>query len=209
MSATQEIFQLLAQDIAINKCLSNGLINNRALAKFLIDKYHLSYTEEAVVSAIRRYESTSERDKVVEDVLDNATVFAKNNVACLTTDIPEQEKIAKILEDAALNRNVRVARAKKFTKLMVYDKELTQLQSHFLDSQIVRVQKNLAEIRLLLNKDAYDAIGLLSKIAAQIALYDIAIQEIIIAMPEFLIYVHDADGLKTQEALLHLIEKKN
>jgi len=209
MSATKEIFQLVSQDIAINKCLKNNIINGRALAKFLMTKYSLPYTEEAVVSALRRYKPSTEKDKIIQQVLENATIFTKNNEVCVTTNITDQNKLGKILQDEQLNKNIRLSRGKKYTKIIVTGKELESLKSHFLQDQIVNIQKNLSEIRLLLVKDASDTIGLLSKIAAQIALYDVSIQAVIITQPEFLIYVKETDGLKTQEALLKLIERKH
>jgi len=209
MNATQEIFQLISRDIAINKCLSNNLLNSRALAKFLIKKYSLSYSEEAVVSAIRRYNPEVDKDEVVEDVLEGAMLFLKNNIVCLTTDIADQNKFAKILQDEELNKNIRLVRTKKYSKIVVYEKEIDVLTSHFLDSQIVKSQAKLVEIRLLLRKDAHDTIGLLSNITSQVALHNIPIQEMIIALPEFLIYVKEIDSLRTQKVLMNLIGKKN
>jgi hypothetical protein len=206
MSATQEVYQLLTQDVAINKCMKNGLINTRALAKFLIDKFGLQYSEEAVVSAIRRYEPEIKADVVNGNVLDGAMIFAKNGVACLTTDITSQDKIGIILQDIELNRNVRISRGKKYTKILVYEKELEILQSHFLPDQIKMVQNDLVEVRVLLQKDAHNTIGLLSMLAAQVALYSIPIQELIVSVPEIMIYVKSEHGLKTQEALMQFLK---
>lgn len=208
MSATQEVFQILSQDVAVNRCLVNGLLNSRALAKYLIKKYHFAHSEEAVVSAIRRYEPDLKKEEFLLDVLEGAMIFSKNHVVCLTTDIQSQEKIGQLLQDGSLNKNLRIARAKKYTKIIVYDKELDALRLHFLDEQVCRVQIKLAEVRLLLERDAHDTIGLLSKLAAQVALYNVAIQEVIVALPEFLIYVHERDALRTQEALLELVKAR-
>jgi hypothetical protein len=201
----QEIYQLLTQDVAINKCFTNGLINTRALAKFLIEKFGLNYSEEAVVSAIRRYEPEVKKDNALGSALEGAMLFAKSGVTCLTTDITSQEKIGQILQDKELNKNVRISRAKKYTKIIVYDKETETLKSHFLDDQMKRVQTNLVEIRILLQGDVHNTIGLLSKLSAQVALYSIPIQEVIISVPEIMLYVRAEDGLKTQEALMKFL----
>jgi len=209
MSATQEVFQLIEQDLAIIKCLTNGLLNSRALAKFLINKYNLLYTEEAVVSAIRRYETDFEKDNKLGDSFEGGMLFSKSDVVCLTTNISNQAKIGSILQDEELNKNLRLSRTKKYTKFVVYEKELEKLKEHFLVDQIVLVQNELIELRLLLKSPNHDTIGLLSKITAQIALYNIPIQEMIITLPEFLIYVKEKDGLKAQEALMDLLNNKS
>tara|TARA_Y100000310_G_scaffold345257_1_gene463170 strand:+ start:4315 stop:4938 length:624 start_codon:yes stop_codon:yes gene_type:complete len=207
MSASQEISQLLMQDAAVNKCLTNGVINSRALAKFLIKKYGLTYSEEAVVSAIRRYSPSAAKDNGVGNLLQGAMLFTKSNVSCLTTDEGSQEKFAAVLNDEKLNKNVRISRAKKYTKLFVYEKEFEVLRSHFLDDKVRRVQQNLVELRILLSKDVHDAVGLLAKLGSQLAMYDLPIQEMIVSLPELLVYVKEEDGLKAQEALMKLLSQ--
>jgi aspartokinase len=208
MSATQDVFKILVQDVAINKGLINGIVNTRALAKFLRKKYELKYTEEALVSAIRRYDPVLAKGEEITNALEHATLFGKSNISCLTTNTKDQAKIGKILQDETLNKNIRLSRAKKYTKFIVYNKEVENLKSHFLEDQIISIDKNLFEIRILLEGDPRNIVGILSNISSQVTFYNIAIQEFILSGSEILVYVKEMDGLKAQEALMERFGNK-
>jgi hypothetical protein len=208
MSASQEVSRILMQDVAVSRCLANGLINTRALAKFLMKKYSLSYSEEALVSAIRRYKPDVAQDEVVENVLDNAMLFIKSNIFCLDTSVQDQAKIGNILIDETLNKNIRVSRGKKSTKLIGYEKECDKLKGFFLDSQIVSLQKDLVEIRIMLDNSVKGTVGVFSTITSHVALYGVSLQEVIISLPELFLYVKHDDALVTQKALMEIIGKK-
>ena len=57
VSVNQRIWNIISKELCVERELLHGLINIRALAKYLIDKYSLNASLDSVISAIRRYEA--------------------------------------------------------------------------------------------------------------------------------------------------------
>ena len=82
-----QVWNLLEEDLCVQKDLKRGLVNTRALARYLIQKNNLTASMDAVISAIRRFENDKEFKENIEelnDVFSKTIVTTKNNVACLT-----------------------------------------------------------------------------------------------------------------------------
>ena len=60
-----EVTNFIEQDVSIRRGLTRGIINTRALAKYIHKNLMLSSSIDAVISAIRRYE-TKEEPKIEE-----------------------------------------------------------------------------------------------------------------------------------------------
>src|SRR3989338_588849 len=83
-SINQQIHALIEKDIAIQKCLSNELINLRSLAQYLIKRHNLTTTIDAVISALRRYEGATPRSLAnpeLEQLFAKLSIVTKDDVA--------------------------------------------------------------------------------------------------------------------------------
>ena len=90
-SINQVVWLLLQKDLAVQKDLTRGLMNTRALAKYLIQKHGLTASIDAVISAIRRFENQNvfeENEKNIGSIFQDAIVSTRNNIRCLIVKIP-------------------------------------------------------------------------------------------------------------------------
>ena len=71
-----------------------------------------------------------------------------------------------------------------------------------LSQYILKVEKDLGEISIRLAEEAAKTRGVMARIANEIALNKINIVELLISVPEFLIYVKEKDVIRTHEVLL-------
>ncbi len=206
-SINQEIAEILQKDIALQKCLKRDLINTRSLARQLIKEYNFSYSMDAVISAIRRYdlENISLLSSEAQNAFKKMSITTKDNVARLTlhdhafTTIAQDTITKKILKE-----NIRLIKSKETITLLVSQKDIEKKIALFDKSDIINIQHNLTEIRLQFAQDIINIKGIVARVASELALCDINIEEIIYSMPDLLLYVREEDLVSAHKALLEI-----
>ena len=209
-SIHQEVAYLLNKHIAIQKDLKRGIINIRALAKFLIEEYSLKHSLDAVVSAIRRYDLEDVSlisSKGTGNIFSKLEIHTKDNVARIVLKETAFKEISQdFLGDKVLRGNSRMVRAKDTITLLVVQDNLKEKLDLFKKSEIIKIQKNLSEIRLRFAEDIGSAKGLMARIAAEIAMRGVSIEEFIVGIPDILIYVNEKSLIKAHQALREIKE---
>ncbi|MBU1976316.1 MAG: hypothetical protein KKG59_07990, partial [Nanoarchaeota archaeon] len=79
---TKAVWDILINDISIRKDLARGIVNVRALAKYIRDNYGINSSVDGIISAIRRFEKDStitENFTTVKEALKGAKVTTKTN----------------------------------------------------------------------------------------------------------------------------------
>jgi hypothetical protein len=206
MSITEDIWNVLRTDLAIQKDLERGLINHRALARYVLKNYPIKASMESAISAIRRFKSDEIFENSEKELLSNfkeASIKTRSNIACLTL----KTSVEKILPGFLLEHpdSKRVTGSDRM-KLLVEDKILAKAEKAF-KSHIIKMEKELGELSIVMTEKACKTRGVLARVADEISLYNINIEEMIICPPEFLIYVKQKDIIKTYDSLLKLKEK--
>lgn len=209
-----QVWNLLEEDLCVQKDLKRGLINTRALARHLIQKNNLTASMDAVISAIRRFENDKEFKENIEelnDVFSKTIVTTKNNVACLTIKETSFGAVAQdFTEGKILRENFRLIKSKELVKLVLNQKDLDSKLGLFDKKDIVHVEKDLSEIRIQIPLSGAVKKGILARISHSIYLHDVNIHEILVAVPEILVYVKSVDLVKAHQAVLELtLEQKD
>lgn len=208
-SINNTVWRLIAEDASIQKELARGLINIRGLARYLIDKHHLDTSMDAVISAIRRYETEQvfeDNNKEIDAVLHSAIITTKNYVTCITLKEMEYPTIAHdFVGKNILRENFRLVKGKEIVKLYLNQKDIEKKLVLFKKENVLSVTKDLAEIRVTMHSKATETIGVLARISHEVALHDVCIYGIIIAVPELLLYVKSDDLVRAHKAVLGLI----
>ena len=62
------VWRVIDTDISLKKDVSRSVINVRALAKYIINKYKLNVSLDSVISAIRRYHISPEKKSSTGEV---------------------------------------------------------------------------------------------------------------------------------------------
>jgi len=202
-SVQQKVSMMLSKEICIQKELFHNLINTRALARYLIDKYSINSSLDSVISAIRRYdiEQISEDKKRILECLKDAVVSTRNNVACVTLknfSFKDLEKVSGI-------KGLNFIKGSTDFKVILDKKYVNDVKDLFL-GKIKKIEDNLSEISVVLNENVKKQKGILAEIANEISVHNINIEEILICPPEFLILVKKNDMVKTHETIIGLTE---
>jgi aspartokinase len=205
-STNQEVWKILRSDLAIQKDLHRNLLNTRALAKYIISNYNLTTSLDAVISSVRRFQSEEafkEEEAVMLGIFKNAVVSTKNNMACVTLNV-RPDKFLKKAQSCENGPSCRIITTPNETKVMLEQPLLADLKKSFSKEEIGSIAENLSEIRIKVGDVAVQTKGVLARIANELALADINLQEIIVCSPRFLIYVKEKDIVKAHEAILKL-----
>ncbi len=209
LSTNQVIWTLLQKDLAVQKDLARGLVNTRALAKYLLEQHNLSAGIDAVISAIRRFESQhlfEKEEKALEQVFQHGIVSTKNNVACITLDLGFRKLVQRL---SATERvpHCKIVTGRNALKLVVDNPEFAYVKSLFADDEIQKVENDLSEISVVVSPQAVKTKGVMARIANELSLANINISELLVCPPEFLIYVKERDIVKAHESVLKLCGK--
>ncbi len=205
-SVNQIVWGIIESDIGLKKDLSRGVINIRALANYLIDKYSLNTSIDSVISALRRYFDNSEKLKEEKNIISlfkNATIKTRNHIFCLTLikDAPIIEWYETI---GVESKRTRVITGEYETKLILHNSLINSALKFFSKKFIVKESKDLGEISISIDEESIKTKGVMAKIAGEIALNDINIEEIIVCPPEYVIYVLGKDLVKVHHVLSNI-----
>ncbi len=209
---TQSVWNILTQDLSIQKNLKRNLINIRALAKYIIREYQLKASIDSVISAIRRYSSNSsfyDNLHSVGSIFLNADIATKNNLVCLV--LRQQSNIRQYLDqvskitDFEKRDTLRIIKGKKNMKIITDMVHLKKLKEFFSNEEDLEFKDNLSEIRMTLaGKKADYTKGVAARIVNELLTNQVNINEIIFCVPEIIIYVDQKDLLKAHESIVKL-----
>jgi hypothetical protein len=202
-SINQQVWKALQTDPAIMRDLQRKLANTRALAKYLIQKYELKVSLDAVISSIRRFplDAYQEEEKILQHIFQDSVVSTKNNIACVTIDLAPNQVFQKL---CTINLPLfRVTTGTDEVKILVEDRNADTIAKMFKGSQ---VEHNLSEISITAAEKAIKTKGVLARIALEMSLANINIHELCMCAPQFLIYVSQKDIVKAHERIITLTQ---
>lgn len=208
-SINQQVWKLISGDISIQKGLKRDIINIRGLAKFFMKKYGVKASLDSVISAIRRYDgSETFTEEELTSIFKHCIISTKNNVVCITARLDSLKQFPKILE---MQANHQINHTKFLTcpnsiKIITDNVNKDKILDLFNEKTIINLEDDLSEISISLSQKAISTKGVLARMANEVSLNNINIVELLVAPPDFLVYVKEKDIVKTHEVLLKLSE---
>jgi len=179
-STSDIVKEMIERDGSIKIGLARGLINARALARYIQEATHNEYTFEALLSAIRRYPVKESAAKRIELAKLLRKITMKNKVSVITVrNRPEiQPTLARFAGevDHSGGETLRVVSTPKVVNVEIDSKNEKRLISKMTNRDIIRTRDKLAEVTVEFS-DA-DAPGLLSSLSTELTMNGISIQEV-------------------------------
>lgn len=212
-SVAQEVKQALGEDGVIREALRRDVINQRALARWLIDEHGWDATEEAVLSAIRRYANDVEVEVYEEAkrVLSQAHVNMRSQVGIVkmvkTQDVQEQLPQMFDLVDYTKGEALRIIQSERSVKVFVDQENVPSVLEQLDGHQVMETMRDVTEINLVLPRESKQTPGIAGMVLNTFGLHGINLLELVTGIPEVLLFVDDAEALDAYEALDNLIER--
>jgi len=179
-STGEVVKEMIERDGSIKIGLARGLINARALARYIQEATHERYTFEALLSAIRRYpvkESTGRRVVVGKAI---RKVSLKNKISViLIRNRPELQPILAGFAgelDHAGGDTFRMVATARVVKVEIDSKNVDGLTAKLQRREVLNRMDNLAEI-LVETSDVLFTPGVLAVIDTELAMNGVNILE--------------------------------
>lgn len=210
-NAVSEVWRILDNSPCIKRDLSRGLINARALAKYILKTQKMDTTLDAVISAIRRYEFGRQ-----DDIFTNAreglgkTVNLSTRSGLIEMSLVKDEDVQRVLPelfdiiDYARGEVLRVIQATEAIKILVDEKNLENVTELFQKDKILNIDRNIAEINMHMHPKMGATRGVLAVVGSELAINDVNVLEIMSCLPEMLLFVKEKDILKAYQVLYEL-----
>ncbi|MBM3199826.1 hypothetical protein FJZ53_02725 [Candidatus Woesearchaeota archaeon] len=210
---TQEVRSYLSKDPSIQRDLRRGLLNMRALAKHIIRDKGLRAPIDAVISAIRRasYEKNPQHNEHnVEELFKFSNITTKNSIACLVlrnqSDIQRYLSEITKLTDFEKRETLRMIKGKNNLKVITDMHCLPKIKDIFPSSTQLETKEKLGEIRLKISLKADETKGVVARITNEMMLRDVNISEMILCVPEVILYVDEKDLLSAYQGMMSLCQ---
>lgn len=202
------IHKILDQNPAIRVNMSRGLINIRALAKYIIKERKIDASLDAVISAIRRYKIDS-YNHIFENALNlikkSLSISTMSSLAIITAtkDDEIQKLLPKLFSIIRYSQGnvLRIIQANESIKIIIDEKNLEKILELFPRESIQDVEKHLAEINLRVHSDTKYTLGVSAIISNELAINGINIIETMSCFPEALWFIDEKSLLKAYSAL--------
>jgi len=200
--------ETIERDGSIKIGLARGLINARALARYIQETTGGRYTFEALVSAIRRYpieESAAKRLNVGKMI---RKLSMKNKIAVATIrNSPELPvKFAQFSKEIDYGRGetFRVISGPETVFVVIDSKNLAKITSMVSKSDLIMTLDNLAEIVSTESEDGLMVPGVLAGQATEIAINGINLVACVAPVTSAIFILREEDAMNAYQALRRL-----
>ena len=213
MTQLEQDFRLfIAERPEIEKCYQEGLINRRALARYLIDAGIARKTQvEAVITMLRRFDFKPKR-LTKKSLLADMRMSVKDHILILDFEKDKEllQKLQNLISHIDYDKGdtLKVVVGSSCIKVFTDQKKEKELKAFFDKFKLNNRYVGISELSLIFSSDYSSQKGIVSSITTELALYDISLIEMLTATPELLIYVKDTDAIKSYEILKRFQNKK-
>ena len=206
------IEKVIETDPVIKKGLQRGIINGRALARFIQESDGVDSSPEAILGIIRRYPLPKESTAGAYQILGEGELTMRSKMADLLLE-NSPEVMERVLEFAKSNRttrgeNLSVTVGVRSIRVTAEQKALDQFREEFRDKDVLAYARNLVEISILLPMDAWRTKGIVGRIATELALNDVNLFSIMASCPpEPTVLVDEKVAPRAAEVLQKMISE--
>jgi len=198
-------------DPVIKKGLQRGIINNQALARYIVESDGREANPEMVLGVIRRYP----RNWINEDhrlAFKDCEIAVRSKVADLSVhhspDIMRRVAEYTGTVRTARGENLRVIAGVKAIRLVADQKPLENFRQTLQPSEIIRYTTGLAEISLLFSSAIDKIRGVVAKVTGQLALHSINLEGMMVCPPEDVMMIAEEDVPRSLDALQQLLREE-
>lgn len=210
-TASEIVREVIERDGVIKHGLARGLINVRALARYIQDSTHEKVSFEAVVSAVRRYPVKRSAETRVAIGRMITKLAMKNKMVAVAlriqTDIPMELARFSSEVDYARGDTLRIVSGPEVVTVIIDSKNLDKLTSIIPKKNVLAITRNLAEIVVYHSDSIVKRPGNVAAITSELAMNDVNMLDCAATYgppPQITIAVEEKDALRAYRSLERL-----
>lgn len=207
----RSVERIVESDPVIKKGLQRGIINSRALAKYIIEANGVDTSQDAILGILRRYTL----DGVNEEhrkAFNDCEISTRSRMADLAVENgPDiMERIAEFAATVRTTRgeNLRVIVGLQSIRVIADQKTLESFRQTLQPKEVISYSTDLVELSLLFGPGYENNKGLVAKVTAQLALHDVNLAGMLVCPPEDIVMVAEKDASRALEALNQLLQEE-
>jgi hypothetical protein len=209
----RSVERIIESDPTIRTGLQRGIINSRALSRYILENCSVDSTPDAVLGILRRYPLDDTRGHGNRPSLKDCNISMRGGMAYLTIEnAPDIMK--RVAEFASTIRSMRgeifrVIVGSGSVRVMAGHEALDNFRQSFRPKEIISYSAEVAEVCLLLPFGTERLGDIATAITAQLTLNRINLVGILVCPPEDIIIVSESDASRTFEALQQLLREED
>lgn len=206
-----EFRQILSKRPEVEMCYQDGLINRRALARYLIRLGVVQSNQlEATIATLRRFEF--QEHNPAKDLFCKTKISIKDNILIL--DFRKEKGLIKrlnsLIEKTDYDRGdtLKIVVGSSSIKVFLDEENERNIKEIINDFTLHNRMSHVSEISVVFPDEAIKERGILSTITKELSVNQIVISELLTASPELLIYLKEEFVLKAYDLLKRLQKPK-
>src|SRR5208282_866342 len=200
--------KVIERDGSIRNDLARGLLNVRALARYIQEESRRDGDElslESLIGAIRRYDvrERTEAHQSIGKLLKKLTMRNKIVDVAILNDPEITAALAKFAStiDYSLGETFRLVSGVESIRVVIDEKNLDKMKSIIPKKNIPKISTGLAEIIVSMSEVADTTPGVVSEVTTELAMNGINMVEFMSCVPELIIVVDEKDALRSYDAI--------
>ncbi|HEX9816167.1 MAG TPA: ACT domain-containing protein [Candidatus Thermoplasmatota archaeon] len=200
----QEIFQA---DGILHEVVRRGLVNYRALSRWMITAHDLNASEDAVLSAIRRMKQAPGFDpfKPARALLAQCHVNVRSR-ACQVMIGKAEEARRKLpqmvqLVDLSKGEMLYFTWGEFGLKVLLDEVNVGSLENLFGGAAVKKIVRHLSAVTVVEPEQGLNTPGVLALMSESLALRGINVVDAVYGYPDYVFFVKESEALKAYEAL--------
>ena len=197
--------RLLLRRPEIARCYRAGLVNRRALARFLVAERIAGPTEfDAALATVRRHDFGAAATPE-PDVFRDLRIAVRDKLVIL--DFEKERELLRRLERliAAIEYDrgdtLKIVVGTESLKLFLDRRREAAVRPLFERFRLLHRYDRISEISVMFPESAIRTRGVLASVAEELALHDVVVTELLTASPELLLYLADTQVPRAYEVL--------
>ncbi len=208
----RQIEHIIEADPVIKKGLQRGIVNTRALARYVQNIERIDSTPDAILGIIRRYPILDGGSSGIKHIFGEGGLSLRNKIAELEVEY-HQETMYQVAEFAA---NVKTAKGEsvklivglRHIRIIADQNALDTFSKTIRPREIIGYSKDLTEITVHLPQGSHTTKGVVAKVTTELALNDINLEGIVECAPELTLVVAETDAPRALEALQRMLKEE-
>jgi len=205
--------RIIESDPTIRTGLQRGIINSRALSRYILENCAVDSTPDAVLGILRRYPLDGWREDGNRLALKDCNISMRSGMAYLTIE-NSPDVMKRVAEFTSTIRSMRgeifrVIVGSDSVRVIAGQDALNNFRQSFRPREIISYSPGLAEICLLLPFGTESLGEIATAMTAQLTLNRIGLVGILVCPPEDIIIVSEIDASRAFEALQLLLREES
>lgn len=211
LSLPRRVQAIFDADGVLHEVIRRGLVNYRALARWMIATHDLAGTEDAVLSAIRRLRRNPNFDpfRSARSLLSQCHLNVRSRVCQIlvakTDDV--RRRIPQMVQfvDFSKGEMLYFTWGEAGLKVLIDESNLGAVQNLF-GNAVKGALKRLSAVTVVEPEAGLNTPGVLALMSETLALRGINVIDAVYGFPDYTFFVKDADAMRAYEALESLVQ---